>query len=160
MEVHERVLVDGDIERLRTPLIHQDFKGLEAYIARHNSYSTWEARLRDQFLTSGQYGKRSVGARLFGSAQERRRFLKKIAIRTPFEPLLWFIYHYFLRLGFLEGRRGLIATQIRAAYIAQVRAKMYELRVSREGQDPARSRPTTTGTTPAPNRRDVVGRGD
>ena len=161
MEVHERILVDGRIARLRTPLIHQDFKGLEAYIARHNRYSTWEARLRDQFLTSGRYGKNSVPARLFGSAQERRRYLKKLAIRAPFEHWLWFGYHYFLRLGFLEGRRGLIATQIRAGYIAQVRAKMYELRLSRQRfSGAAGSGLPTPGTTPAPNCREVVRHGE
>ena len=35
------------------PLIHEDFKGLAAYIDRHNKYSTWEARIRHQFLTTG-----------------------------------------------------------------------------------------------------------
>ena len=160
MEVHERVLVHGTIAKLRRPLIHQDFKGLEAYIARHNKYSTWEAQLRDQFLASGRYGTQSVRARLFGSAQERRRFLKKLAIRAPFEPLLWFLYHYVLRLGFLEGRRGLIAAQIRSAYIAQVRAKMYELRLAREGQKPAGPRPVATGTTPAPKSREFTRRGE
>jgi len=74
---------------------------------------------------------------LFGNAQERRRFFKKWFIRLPFEPLLWFIYHYWFRLGFLEGRPGLIASQIRSAYIRQVRAKVYELRLARYGR-PAR----------------------
>jgi len=32
----------------------------------------------------------------------------------------------FVRLGFLEGRRGWIASRIRANYIRDVRAKMYE----------------------------------
>jgi hypothetical protein len=68
---------------------------------------------------------------LFGNSQERKRFFKLIAVRTPFEPWLWFVYHYFACLGFLEGRRGLIACQIRSAYIRQVRAKMYELALGR-----------------------------
>lgn len=127
MEVHERIIVDGSIGRLRTPLIHDDFKGLEAYLARHNHYSTWEARLRHRFLQTGAWGQEGVQARLFGNAQERRRFLKYVALRMPGEPLLWFIYHYVVRGGFLEGRRGLIASRIRANYIADVRAKMYEL---------------------------------
>ena len=46
MEIHERVVVQGRIGRLNTPLIHEDFKGLEAYITRHNKYSTWDARVR------------------------------------------------------------------------------------------------------------------
>lgn len=127
MEVHERVIVDGSIGQFRTPLIHEDFKGLEAYIARHNKYSTWEARVRHQFLKGGRYGDATISPKLFGNSQERRRFLKGLIIRLPFEQHLWFLYHYVARLGFLEGRPGLIACQIRASYIAQVRAKMYEL---------------------------------
>ena len=56
--------------------------------------------------------------------------LLNIIIRLPFEPWLWFAYHFILRLGFLEGRRGLIASQIRAAYISQVRGKVYELKLA------------------------------
>jgi glycosyltransferase involved in cell wall biosynthesis len=133
MEVHERLIVDGRVGRLDTPLIHEDYKGLQAYLRRHNQYSTWEARLRHQALEGGAYGSQAVTPRLFGDAQERRRFLKLIAIRVPFEPLLWFVYHYVARLGFLEGRPGLIASRIRASYIADVRAKLYELR--REARD-------------------------
>ncbi|MFA6958633.1 MAG: glycosyltransferase family 2 protein [Thermoanaerobaculia bacterium] len=129
MEVHERVLVDGAVGRLMTPLIHQDFKGLEAYIERHNKYSTWEARLRHRYLTSGKYGEETIASRLLGNSQERRRFLKAVIVRLPVESQLWFVYHFVLRLGFLEGRRGLIACQIRASYIAQVRAKVFELQL-------------------------------
>ena len=35
MEVHERIIFDGKISRLRAPIIHEDFKNLEAYISRH-----------------------------------------------------------------------------------------------------------------------------
>jgi glycosyltransferase involved in cell wall biosynthesis len=127
MEVHERLIVDGPVGRLRTPLVHEDFKGLAAYIDKHNRYSTWEARVRWQFLATGRWGEDAIAPRFWGNVQERRRFLKKIAMRLPGEPWLWFGYHYILRGGFLEGRRGLVASQIRAQYIAQVRAKMFEM---------------------------------
>lgn len=127
MEVHERMIVTGRVGRLATPLIHCDFKGLTAYIDRHNQYSSWEAGVRYRSLRTGSYGDATINPRLFGNTQERRRFLKHIAMRVPFEPLAWFAYHYILRLGFLEGRRGLIACQIRADYIRQARAKLYEL---------------------------------
>ena len=126
MEVHERVIVDGSIGSLRTPLIHRDNKGLEAYIDRHNKYSTWEARAQARYLHDRAENAETIRARLFGNVQERRRFLKMLAIRVPGEPYLWFLYHYVLRLGFLEGRPGLIASQLRCQYISQVRAKMYE----------------------------------
>jgi len=127
MEVHERLVVNGTIGRLATSVVHEDFKGLEAYISRHNSYSTWEAAVRFKFLKSREYGKLTVPARLFGNPQEARRFLKLWVIRIPFESILWFLYHYFIRFGFLEGRPGLIASRIRSDYIHQVRAKMYEM---------------------------------
>ena len=130
MEIHERLIVDGPIGRLRIPLIHQDWKGLEAYLDRHNTYSTWEASVRTLYRETGRFGLEAIEPRLFGDAQERRRFLKAVAIKVPFEPLLWFVYHYFFRLGALEGRPGLIACRIRAHYIAQVRAKMYESRLA------------------------------
>jgi glycosyltransferase involved in cell wall biosynthesis len=132
MEVHERLIVEGKIRVLSTPLIHEDFKGLQAYIDRHNKYSTWEATVRSGYLRSGQYGKDTIRPNLFGNAQERRRFFKAIAVAVPFEPSLWFCYHYFLKLGILEGRRGLIACQIRSSYIAQVRAKMFEMKLACE----------------------------
>lgn len=127
MEVHERVIVEGRIGQLRTPLIHEDFKGLHAYLDRHNHYSTWEAILRHRFLSTGRYGLDTIRPRLLGNTQERRRFLKGLIIRLPFEPSLWFWYHYLVRLGFLEGWPGLIASRIRGDYIAAVRAKVYEL---------------------------------
>ena len=144
MEVHERLLVEGKIGRLKTPLIHEDFKGLEAYISRHNQYSSWEAKLRQKLL-NGSNGKASaVHPRLLGDHQERRRFLKMIAMRVPFEPQLWFFYHYIFRLGFLEGRPGLISSRIRSEYIAQVRAKLYELQFLASRSPRAVNTPTLT----------------
>jgi glycosyltransferase involved in cell wall biosynthesis len=127
IEIHERLIVEGPIGRLRTPLIHEDLKGLEAYLDRHNRYSTWEAHVRCLFRGKDAFPRDTLKPRLLGSVQERRRFLKLVAARVPCEPLLWFLYHYVARLGFLEGRAGLIACRFRAQYIAQVRAKMYEL---------------------------------
>jgi glycosyltransferase involved in cell wall biosynthesis len=127
MEVHERLLVDGIIRKLKTPLIHEDFKGLEAYIARHNYYSTWEAQHRFHYLKTGSWGEESVRPRFFGNTQERRRWLKKLMLHLPCEPLLWFGYHFLFRFGFLEGRAGLIASQLRARHFSQARAKLYEL---------------------------------
>jgi len=127
MEVHERIIVDGTLANLNTPLIHEDFKGLYAYIDRHNKYSSWEAGVRYAFLHRAGTQQLTIRPNLFGNHQEKRRFLKMIAMRMPFEPQLWFLYHYVFRLGFLEGKPGLIASQIRASYIAQVRAKLFEL---------------------------------
>lgn len=129
MEVHERIVVNGSTGRMRTPLIHDDFKGLEAYIDRHNRYSSWEANVRLRYLDKGDWGSVTIRPRPFGNVQERRRYLKGLVVRLPFEPALWFVYHYVACLGFLEGRPGLVASRIRAQYVSNVRAKLYELRL-------------------------------
>ena len=124
MEVHERLCVNGSIGRLLTPLLHHDYKGLRAYLDRHRRYAHWEARVRYDFLNTGNWGRTAVSASLFAGSQERRRFLKQVVIRAPFEPAIWFCYHYFARLGYLEGVAGLVASLIRAAYIREVRSLM------------------------------------
>ncbi len=128
MEVHERIMVDGRVGKLNVPLIHEDFKGLEKYIDKHNRYSTWEAHLRNHLFKTGKYGGATIQPNKWGNAQERRRWLKTRVLRMPFEPWIWFFYHYIFKLGFLEGRAGLIAAQIRRHYITEVRAKLYELK--------------------------------
>lgn len=127
MEVHERALVSGETGRLRHKLKHNDFKGVTAYIDRHNSYSSWEAEVRLQLLNDTNDDLVLAG-KLFGNPQEVRRFLKKIVIRLPFEAQVWWAYHYLLRLGFLDGYRGLQAARIRADYISNCRLKTRELK--------------------------------
>lgn len=137
MEVHERMLVDGSVGKLRGALLHNDFKGLQAFLERHNRYSTWEAELRGRYFEAKSYGSAEMRGRWFGNPQEFRRAVKAVIIRAPFEPWLWWGYHMIVRLGVLEGRRGRIAARIRVNYIQDVRAKMYEraLRSRRSGEN-------------------------
>lgn len=126
MEIHERIITDGNIKNLKNGLIHNDFNSLSHYIGKHNQYSSWEAKVRISYFSSELKDGSSINANLFGNTQERRRFLKLVISRVSFEPLIWFVYHYVFRLGFLEGRRGLIAALIRMQYIQNVKAKIYE----------------------------------
>jgi glycosyltransferase involved in cell wall biosynthesis len=128
MEVHERLIVEGKVGRLRTPLLHDDCKGLFAYCDRHNKYSSWEAGIRAHYLMTGSWGQRTIKASIVGDAQSFRRLVKPLILRLPFEPLLWFLYHYVIRGAVFEGRRGYIASSLRRAYIEQVHAKLYELK--------------------------------
>src|SRR5207302_7560434 len=45
-EVHEHVVLNGRVGYLQSDLLHDDLRGLEAFIARHNRYSTLEAAAR------------------------------------------------------------------------------------------------------------------
>ena len=121
MEIHERMIYDCASTHLRNGVEHLDWNSLSHYITKHNVYSTWEADVRTRLLK-----RIGIEPNLFGNVQQRRRFLKRIVIAMPFEPVIWFLYHYFFRLGFLHGYRGFLASFIRAFYIVLVRAKIFE----------------------------------
>ncbi|HZO80971.1 MAG TPA: glycosyltransferase family 2 protein [Candidatus Binataceae bacterium] len=130
--VHEHLMVEPPLARLKHYLIHDDRKGLERYFDRHNIYSTMEAfeGLRER---SGRSADGMLSARPLGTAPERRRWLKRLAYRYAIgRPLLRFGYSYFWKRGFLDGRVGFRYCVLQMFYDYQVSLKMMELQ-----RDPA-----------------------
>lgn len=125
-EVHEHVILEGKVGYLENDMLHIDFRDIYEWLARHNRYSNWEARVYYNFLT-GQNDDGTIGANLFGDAVQRKRFLKKIWVRLPFKPLLRFILFYIIRLGFLDGKAGYIYGRLLSQYEYQIGVKLYEL---------------------------------
>jgi hypothetical protein len=66
---------------------------------------------------SGEVEKGEVKAKASGNAIERQRWLKnRVFSRFPLflRAFLYFIYRYFIRLGFLDGKEGLIFHMLQA----------------------------------------------
>ncbi len=126
-EVHEHVVLQSQVGYLKEDMLHIDFRDIYQWLARHNRYSNWEARVYYNLLT-GKNDSGTIGANLFGDAVQRKRFLKKIWVRLPFKPLLRFILFYFIRLGFLDGIPGYIYGRLLSQYEYQIGVKLYELR--------------------------------
>lgn len=102
--VHEHMIAAGPVGYLKGLLHHEDRRGLEYYIAKHNRYSTLEA----QTLVEGESTDAAVRPALFGDAVQRRRFLRaRVLPHLPAKWLLRFIWMYIFRLGFLDGLTGL-----------------------------------------------------
>ncbi len=125
VEVHEHVLLNGRTDYLKHDLLHEDFKSIYHFIERHNRYSNWEARVYSN-LAAGESGASSVKASMFGSPIERKRFIKQLWSRMPFRPMLRFVWMYFVKLGFLDGRAGLIFCTLMTMHEAVIAAKIYE----------------------------------
>ena len=96
-EVHEHVILQGAVGYLKEDMLHIDFRDIYHWLARHNRYSNWEARVYYNLLT-GQQDQGTIGANLFGDSVQRKRFLKRIWVNLPFKPLLRFILFYFVYL--------------------------------------------------------------
>lgn len=126
-DVHEHVVLDGPAGYLRNDLLHEDRRPLEAFIARHNRYSTLEAAARHKALHDDPNRAR-LAARLTGSPVERKRFLReRVWPRVPAKPLALFLYMYVLRQGFRDGRVGLEFCLFHAFQELMVGLKLREL---------------------------------
>ncbi len=128
-EVHEHVLLKGRTEYLWTPMEHYAFRDLASFIEKHNRYSSWEAAVRRQLAQ--EPGHEMLRPTPFGSVLQRKRWLKRFAMRLPFRPTLRFLYHYIWRQGFRDGYRGWVLCRLLGWYEFLCIAKEWELRPRR-----------------------------
>jgi glycosyltransferase involved in cell wall biosynthesis len=103
--VHEDVRVDGPTKLIQCgSLVHHSYPTLSDYIDHMNRYS-------------------SLGAEMVASQGKVRFSIVNIVLR----PLATFVYNYFFRLGFLDGREGLLLHLYHAVYVSWKYAKAWEL---------------------------------
>jgi glycosyltransferase involved in cell wall biosynthesis len=124
-EAHEHVELEGRALRLESALEHHAYPTIATWVEKHNRYAIWEAAESERFLN--QPIPKSIG-----SVQRFKRRLKRIAWRLPMRPLVRFIYAYFLRLGFLDGKPGLVFCGLLAFYDFLASANRYEQQIGRE----------------------------
>ncbi len=114
--VHETVSTSGP-----TAVAEHDFNLGQNIALIHHSYPT----LSDYLDHMNRYS--SLGAEM-AVADGRAGFsVINIAVR----PWLTFFYNYFLRLGFLDGREGLLLHLYHAVYVSWKYAKAWELTKTR-----------------------------
>ena len=110
--VHESMHTTGKIGRLEGDLIHHAYATLESFIEHANRYS-------------------SLGGKMEASERKVGFSIANIVLR----PIVAFIYRYFFRLGFLDGREGLLVHLNHAAYVSWKYAKAWEYsKSSRDGK--------------------------
>lgn len=138
MEVHEHVIVNGRTRRLQHPLVHHNVESLDRYIQKHNEYSNWEARVwldgnkQDGNRRNGNKNEEEIQPSLRGTQAGRRRWLRRHFLELPGSPVLFFLYKYFARFGFLDGVPGLIYCVFQGVQFFHIKAKIYELRALRK----------------------------
>jgi glycosyltransferase involved in cell wall biosynthesis len=114
MEVHEHPVLKGTIGVIKSPLVHRDYKNLEKYIERHNSYSTWEAKRYMSFKNKGSLN------------LTFRQKIKYGLLLFPFFPSFYFIASYIFKLGFLDGLEGYYIAKFKKHYFFQIQSKIRE----------------------------------
>lgn len=105
--VHETMRCAGRTGRLHGDLLHYAYPALDGYIEHMNRYSALGA---EQALAKG------VVSRSWPA------FLWNVYLT----PVATFQYNYFLRLGFLDGREGLLLHLYHSVYVSWKYAKAWE----------------------------------
>jgi glycosyltransferase involved in cell wall biosynthesis len=102
--VHESVRVEGRVDVLAEPLLHQSYRDLEDFVRRSNRYSTLAAQ---DWVRRG----RSVS-------------LASLILK----PIGRFLSMYIVKTGCLDGWRGLVLAILYAEYVFLRTAKAWEAR--------------------------------
>jgi len=116
--VHETIHFEGHPGTLDFDIIHHAYPTLSIYIAHMDRYST----LGSQILVAQKRTSRSLPA-----------FLTNVLLAPGFN----FLWNYFFRLGFLDGREGLLLHLYHAAYSSWKYAKAWEATRSMRNSAPA-----------------------
>lgn len=114
LEAHYQPEALGPVGRTTAKLVHNDLDPVRTWFDRHNLYSDWEASIRTHPDTRGS-------VRELKSSQGRR------FDALPLKPLVFFLYSYVLRRGFLDGRAGFDYALGLSMYYWQIGLKTREL---------------------------------
>jgi glycosyltransferase involved in cell wall biosynthesis len=105
--VHETIAFDGAAETLDFDLIHHAYPTLENYLEHMDRYST-------------------LGAQLLVEQRRVSRSLLAFQWNVLFVPVLTFLWNYIVRLGFLDGREGLLLHLYHSAYVSWKYSKAWQ----------------------------------
>jgi glycosyltransferase involved in cell wall biosynthesis len=108
--VDHHFYVAGNVMKLHGDLLEVNKKedDISFWIEKHNRYATLLAR---EELENARIGREHIVKPSFlGKPDQRILMLKQIWSRLPLfvRPFLYFVYRYFIRLGFLDGKQGAI----------------------------------------------------
>lgn len=116
------VLKEGKSIELKHDSYHRDYKDLTAWIDKHNKYSSRE--VKDYFSNTDKESKQ------LNKSAKIKRFIKfNIYYKFPLgtRAHLYYLYRYYFKMGFLDGKEGKIFAFMQAYwYRFLVDAKIFE----------------------------------
>ncbi len=131
----QHFIVPGPTKTLPGLMLDLQLTTLEKWTAAHNRWSSAEAQEVLHRLGGAGEGAQTLPASLRGDLRMKKRWLKNnLWYRSPLlvRPLVFFLYSYFLRLGFLDGKVGLVYHFLQAFWFRfLVDAKIMEARMAR-----------------------------
>lgn len=123
------ILTEGTTTIFKCDLIDNNQKDLEWWTAKHNWYSNREVLDHQMMLMNEQGSTLEAGGQSSGQASIKRAVKNGGYYKLPkfWRAHLYFLYRYYIKLGFLDGPEGKIFHFLQAYwYRFLVDAKLYE----------------------------------
>ena len=147
--VHEHMVLDGEADYLDEPMIHDDRRGIEHSISKHNDYSSLEAEEILKNRGSLRLPAAGFESSLFGNTLARRRWFKqRVYHLLPFPWVFRFLYMFVWRKGFLDGHTGLRLSLFISAYEFLISLKIREMRLGLKQKTVLDRNPEVTSDLP------------
>ncbi|MBW4583137.1 MAG: glycosyltransferase family 2 protein [Tildeniella nuda ZEHNDER 1965/U140] len=124
------IISDGKIADLKHDIIDENQKGLTFWVDKHNRYADRE--ISDLLADDPTLDSQLLDAEYSTQASQVRWAKKNFYNRSPLfiRAVVYFLFRYFIRLGFLDGWEGLSFHVLQGFwYRFLVDAKLYELRL-------------------------------
>ena len=124
------VISEGITQSIDLDFVDENINSLIWWIQKHNNYAGREAI--DYFLQKESESNDKVKKNILGNEAEKKRWLKEKYNSIPLfiRPLFNFVFRYFFKLGFLDGKSGFVWHVLQGFwYRFLVDAKIYELKL-------------------------------
>lgn len=132
------ILYEGRTVAIAERFLHYDFKDLTSYINRYNWYAIRE--LSDYLAFESGEAKQDVNTDPRLMKTRKKKFGVYYKAPMFLRAWLWFVYNYYFRLGFLDGREGYIYHYFECYwYRFLVDAKIYEAHLTQKTPDELRA---------------------
>ena len=105
--VHESVKIQGTVGVTTYAIEHYAYPDIALFLMKMNAYSSLAVNVME---------KKGIG------------FYQTSWMNIVFRPLFTFVYKYFFRLGFLDGKHGLVINLLHSYYVFTKYAKAWEYR--------------------------------
>ena len=131
-DVHEHLILKGHAGKLKGKIRHDDRRGIESYMSKHNKYAVLEAK---EILKTKNGNKEHIASDKIGGPMKLRRRLKETIY--PLVPARWlfrFLYMYIWRLGILDGLTGLRFCLFISAYELLIELNIKEMTLSNSNE--------------------------
>lgn len=124
VEVNEHAQVDGSVCALTSDIEHHDSPDLHHWLEKQNRYTTAEA------VAAFEGRKLADEPRFFGTALQRRMWIKKHYMKLPFRYVAMFLYHYVALGAWRAGWVGYAWSRLRCDVYRLWEYKLREIRIT------------------------------